>query len=392
MALFRYSAINQFGKTGSGYALSLSEEALAEKLKKHNSLLVQAQRIGWSRSLNLGHQEALFHEFAAMVNAGINLSEALGLIGLTESPYQSLVLRWKRGIESGKSLTQMTAASPEIDGRIVSKMVQVGESTGALGQNLQQLAAYFASLNQLKKRVISALLYPTIVLMVTIVAVVILTLYVIPMFLEMFQRYHLELPLITRFLIGATEFLRSYGLVIMALILASILVLRFRRLISRRWVYKILYRIPFLGNFLHHFMHLTLLRSLSNLLLSDIRVHDALTLLDGIYPDPSKSDALKLVAEKVVKGDSFSLSLKKTQLLPEKEIRIVQIGEDTGKLNEQIQYLAEMYENKVNFAISSFLALFEPMMIVGLSCMIGFVLVGLYLPLFDILSGTGLSR
>lgn len=392
MPFFRYQAMDGQGKLQSGFRFGTSEVALAESLRKHQLLLVESRRMVRSRKLRLGQQHALFHEFASLVRAGISIGEALCLMELSEGPFQKLVRNWRNGVESGKSLTQLCQNSPECDGRIVAKMIQVGESTGALGHSLQQLADYFDSLNQLRKRVVSALLYPCVVFFVTVIAVIILTVYVIPMFMDMFQRYKVTLPLITRALIATTQFFRDYGVLAIAAMLLLLISLKIRGFLSSRFLFWILYKIPFLGAFISDFMHLTMLRCFSNLLDSDIRVHDALILLNGIYADPARNQAIAQIAEKVVKGDSLSVALRQSAMFPSKEIRMIQVGEETGKLAGQIRYLTEMYEKRIDYALSSFLALFEPLMIVALSCMIGVVLVGLYLPLFDILSGSGLAR
>lgn len=385
--IYRYKAVNSQGKEIAGYAMAETVALLQEQLRERGRFLVSSSPLRPQARWSLAEREHIFYELGALISAGVTLADAMRILG-EETPKQGQeLLEWCAGIEAGKSLSKCAAESDKLDDPVIIKMLEVGEATGELALCLRQVAAFQSDLNNLRRKVISALIYPAIVVIVSLAAVLVLTFYVIPMFLDMFRRFEVELPLITNILLWFSDFIKDYGILTALGMLGLVIAARVTRLTSRPIFFRFLDSIPVLGHvlMLHH--NLYLLRNMANLLKADIRVHDGVHLLRGLFPDPRLNSRIDRAAEAIVKGDSLSAAFAEVDLLTRKDRTLLKIGEETGALAEQVSHLAGTYERRLNVALERFLALFEPVMIVCLALVIGFILVGLYLPLFNIIGG-----
>ena len=387
MPLFSFSAINASGREVSGWTHAADSATLQQRCQSKGWSLRSVRPLSWRQGLDLDKKCRLFSELGALLEADVALNDALDLLSLETAQEQGLLQTWKTGIQAGKSLSRCIRESNPNEDHLVLKMLEVGEASGELGTAARQIARYYEALSRIRSKVVTALMYPCLVLVVTIAAVAVLTLYVIPMFLTLFARYQLELPLATRILTATTDFFGSGGWLILPASAALLLFGRHRGWHRRPWFFQVIDRIPFLGPFLRTLRILNVTQSLANLLTAQVRIHEAVHLLVGLTPDPRLDRELTEVAERVLKGDALSAAMRGRNLLPERELRLVRIGEETGRLADQFHFLAEQYQNRLWRSLDRFTSLFEPLLIVFLSLVIGGILIALYVPLFDILSG-----
>ena len=375
------------GKQVGGFTVAADVSAIQKRLKKKHRILVASHSLALRGRWGAAKKASVFYELGSLVKAGVNLADALKILAREDPVDGVLCNRWRQGIQSGKSLSRCVAATPEVGNSMVVKMLEVGEATGEMALCLQQIATHYHDLDRLRRKVVSALIYPGIVVGVSIIAVVVLTFYVIPMFLEMFQRYKVTLPAVTQIMIALSDFLSQYGWIIPLL---ALLVWGSLKLFS--WhrhplFFKVLSRTPLVGRPLALFGNLSLLRNLANLLKADVRVHDSVALLEGLFRNPETNRKIATASQDVLKGQSLSMAFKERDLLSERDRTLMKIGEETGNLAQQVVYLAEHYERRLDLTLERFLSLFEPVLIIVLSLVIGFILVALYLPLFDMLGG-----
>ncbi|CAM2010853.1 type II secretion system F family protein [Acanthopleuribacter pedis] len=392
MPFLRYRALDQQGRTVSGYSLFRGEDALRATLRRRGRMLVTAESVGPGGGLGTLEKERLFDEIAALLEADLPLVEALRLVS-TEKPAERAVLQhWLTGIESGLPLSRCAAELRATNDPIIVKMLEVGEAAGALAAGVRQIARYYGVLNRIRTRVTSALMYPALVMVVTCVAVVVLTTYVIPMFLSMFARYQLSLPWMTLVLIAVSDFVVDWGwLVAVVTVLLGWVGVRVGWFRGAAW-YRFLDLLPVIGPFLKLLRLLTITQSLANLLRAEVRIHDAVALLAGLVRDPRVDAWLRQAARRVTKGEALSVVLADGGLFGARECALIRIGEASGDLASQFAFLAKQHENRLERLITRFTALFEPILIVFLALFIGFILTALYVPLFDILGGSGLRR
>ena len=392
MRIVFYRYLDPSGQSHSGIGVAAGIGNLKQRLLAKNRILLSAKTFPGKGTLSTAGREMLYRELASLASAGVSLGEALRLLAAENQLLAPWCTRWAQGLEAGKSLSQMAAASPEASSPLVVKMLQVGETTGDMSGSLTRIAEHLAALNRLRHKIVSALTYPAIVLGVSVIAVVVLTVYVIPMFLDMFRRYQVELPGITQALLGITGFLADFGWVLAGVMLVLWFLGRHRGWRQSPRFHRILGSIPWLGSTLGLHQNLVIMRNLANLLAADVRIHDSVAILYGLSRNPEYNRRIREVGIRINKGDALSVALRSGGLLPERDLVLIRIGEETGQLVAQTAHLASDYEQRLDRRFTRFLALFEPVLIVTLSGVIGFILIALYLPLFDMLGGGALSR
>jgi len=391
--LFRYTAVNRQGREETGLAFAPGLEDLRERLRGRGRFLVRGRPLRPARKWSLGERESVFYELGSLISAGVGLADALRLTAREADKTRSELENWSGRVEAGKALSRCVAESAAVADPMAEKMLEVGEATGEMALALRQTASFYADLNGLRRKLISALIYPTIVVAVSVVAMFVLTFYVIPMFLDMFSRYKVALPLVTRALLAFSDFLRDHGVLLAVGLVGLLLLARVTRLTRRPIFFRFLDRLPVLSRVMLLYRNLNLLRIMTNLLRADIRVHDSVDLLRNLFADPSVNGRIDRAADRILEGESLSVAFASADLLSQRDRTLLKIGEETGEIADQVAHLAADYERRLDQTLERFLALFEPLMIVGLSLMIGTILVGLYLPLFNILGdGTMTGR
>ncbi len=388
MPFIKYRAVDKHGSQKHGFTFAKSLDSLDEELKSKGIFPSKMDPLFSGGSWSLNQKQALFYELSSLVGSGVSLSDSLQIMGHEWLKEKGVLEKWHKNIHAGRQLSQCVGETTQVNSFIAEKMLEVGEQTGKLGGALQQLAHYFESLHKLKQKLISALIYPCIILTVSVIAILVLTLYVIPMFLSMFKRYHIELPGITKLLLAFTQFITDYVFFIALIIILMVTLIKVYHLFEKPYFFKLLKRIPIVGYFFMQYNKLTLLKTLANLLSSDIRVHEAISLLMGMFKDPQLNAQLSNVCEEITKGALLSDAFIRHNILSKRDLRLIQIGEETGNLSRQVSYLADYCERRLDQSMERIMSLFEPTMIILLSLVIGFVLVALYLPLFDILGGS----
>jgi len=389
LPLFRYKAVDLNGNPVSGFTFADGDLSLRQKLKSKNRFLVQSSAFTRAASLSLASKRDLFGELRTLLAAGVNLGEALHIMAVEDDRFGDLPALWKQGIEEGRSLSRCVAETPVAADPLVVKMLEVGEATGEMAGCLGQIETHYAGLCKLRDKLISAMIYPIIVLSVSAVAVLVLTFYVIPMFLDMFSRYKVQLPTVTQILLSLTDFLKNQGWLLLLAMVGGLVAFKMLGLANHPRTFQLMHFTPILGKTLTLFGNLNLLRNLANLLRADVRVHDAAHLLKGLFRNPELNRKIEGVGARINKGDALSEALREEGLLASRDLALIRIGEETGQLADQMEHLAKDYEQRLERTLERFLSLFEPVMIVALSGMIGFILVALYLPLFDMLGGGG---
>lgn len=391
MALLRCHVLDSTGRTHRRWLISKRGQDPAAACRQQNLVLLGT--LPWFRSgFGLEQTQALYHELGCMLKANVPLTEALHLLGQQPDTMGSLCRRWRDATASGQSLSQCMAGCEETAHPMALTMTRVGENSGQLGESLHFCAQYFAKMLHLRQKLISSLLYPALVVVVSIAALVILTFYVLPRFTHLFIRFDLELPFITRALLGATAFFSKFGWLFLAIGLILIVWGRRSKWHRHERVYALRNRLPIVGPIISEARWSVFCEALGILLKADVRIHEALGLLNNLFTDPNMNVRLGQTHQLVLNGRSLAEAFATTGILPDVDRKQLAIGESSGTLTEQVSHLAIRHQALLEKRAAHLLTLFEPMMILGISLFIGLVLIGLYLPLFELLGGAGIRR
>ncbi len=327
------------------------------------------------RRVTRDHLLALTRELATLLRAGLPLDRALEiLIGLADAPpVVSLLQGIRDDVRSGRSLSQALDARREVFGRFYVNIVRAGESGGALGVVLTRLSDTMERNKELRESVKSALIYPTILIFVAVLSVMVLLVWVVPQFEQTFAQAGKALPLPTMVVIFLGTGLREWWWALLALVVLTFWWLR-RRLarpaVRERWDRRLL-RMPLVGDVVTKVEVARFARTLSTLLANGVTLLTGISIVKETLGNSVLAGALDGVTARLREGRGFGVPLADTGLYPKLATQMILVGEESGRLEEMLTRVADVYDREVQMAVKRFLAVLEPALILSLAVLIG---------------------
>lgn len=340
---------------------------------------------------NAKHQHFVVYcrQFATLIRAGISIVDSTHILeAQTESKGLAKALKEvETEIRSGVAFSGAVKKHPKIFPAIFVNMVRAGEMTGNLDETLERLASYYEKQYNLKKKIQSTMAYP-IVLMVLIVAVVIfLMLSIVPNFTSMFEQFGGDLPPITKFVVMVSDWIQKLwwlGLIITAGITAAFLFLYRSNKEFNYSVHVALLKMPIFGGLLQKAAIARMTRTLSSLFASSVPILQALDIVEKVAGNPVVGRVVRESRNNLEKGSPLSDPLKKSWVFPPLVSQMTAIGEQTGSLDYMLAKIADFYEDEVERSVDSLKSLIEPLMIVTLATVVGFIVLSIMIPMFTI--------
>ncbi|HEV8256878.1 MAG TPA: type II secretion system F family protein [Casimicrobiaceae bacterium] len=392
MALYRYKAVNPAGDIAAGELDAANESEIVDRLRDQGLMPMQvvaaagdrsataaktAQKRSWfaARRVTRDHVLAFTRELATLLHAGLPLDRALEiLIGLATAPPVAVLLQTIRdSIRGGKSLSQAIDMHREVFSRFYVNIVRAGEAGGALGVVLSRLAETMERNKELRESIKAALIYPTILVCVAVASVMVLLVWVVPQFQQTFAQAGKALPLPTQVVIFVGTGLRRYWWLIALIVAAAVWLIR-RRLarpeVRFRWDRRLL-RLPLLGDLLAKVEVARLARTLATLLANGVTLLAGLSIVKDTMTNSVLASALDGVVTRLREGKGFGRPLIETGLYPRLATQMILVGEESGRLEEMLQRIADVYDREVQMAVRRFLAVLEPVLILSLAVLIG---------------------
>lgn len=332
-------------------------------------------------------------QFSVMLDAGLPLVQCLEILGEQEEnqKFQTIIQQVRSDVESGSSLADAMAKHPKAFDRLYVNMVAAGEAGGILDIILQRLATYIEKAVRLKNQVKSALIYPASVIVIAAFVVFIILWKVIPVFASLFAGLGSEMPFLTRVVIGASNFIGRFfipmGLVLGA---AVFMVMRWHKTHrGARVLDGLMLKIPVIGMLLRKVAVARFCRTLSTLTASGVPILDGLEITAKTSGNAIIEDAVMAVRKAVEEGKTISDPLRETKVFPPMVVQMINVGEQTGALDQMLSKIAEFYEDEVDTAVTGLMKLIEPIMITVLGAIIGTIVTAMYLPLYSFLKDIG---
>ena len=332
-------------------------------------------------------------QFAVLLEAGLPLLQSLEILSVEgQHPgLRSILLDVRSEVEAGAGLADAMKRRPRAFGDLYVNLVASGEASGALNTVMDRLATHIEKVAKLRSQVRSALTYPAAILTVAAAVVFLILWKVIPVFQHLFDDIGGDLPLLTRLVVGVSEFIGAYVLVLLALAAAGGFavnrLLRTRR--GRQAADRLLLRLPVVGKLLLRIVTGRTCRTLSILISSGIPILTALSIAADAAGNIAVSDALRKVHREVEQGRPINQSLRRTKIFPAMLCQIVYVGEQTGTLSPMLTRVADFYEEEVDNDVDSMMKLLEPALISILGIIIGAIVISMYLPMYSALSQIG---
>lgn len=398
MLSYTYKAKTDQGVLVSGDMLADRPDAVVHALKQKGYFPISVQREGRVAALlrsNAGlgarvstREKAIFtQQLATLLRAGVQLSIALKTLSKqTENKYlASIVRQLNEDIEQSSSLSAAMAKHRRVFSRVYSAIVAAAEESGTLVETLSVLSRQLKSQASISARIKGAMVYPLFLLVVSAAVVAVLTVFVIPKFIELFVNVNQALPLPTRILVGTTDFFRDswWVLALAAAALACAAALASREEHVRLSIDRLLLQLPMAGKLNRKLQLARFTRTLGSLLNGGVRIVTAVTTTRGTTSNRAFAQEIAHVEEALLRGATLAGGLGAQPSFSEITVNMVAVGEDSGTLSEMLLEVADMYDQECEAAISAMTGLLGPIMIVFLGGVIGFVVMAILLPIFE---------
>ncbi len=401
MPSFVWKGKNRFGAFQEGVLIADTRDAAVATLRRQNIQLASIRekgreiRILPKLPLRIGAKRvAIFtRQFSVMLDAGLPLVQCLEILGEQEEDrnFREIIQQVRTDVESGSSLADSMRKHPRAFNNLYVSMIAAGEAGGILDIILQRLATYIEKVVKLNAQVRSALVYPVTVIVIACGVVAIILWKVIPVFAQLFAGLGGELPFLTRMVVGASNLLARYFPIILALLaIIYFLVGRYHKTHrGRRVIDGMLLKIPAIGMLLRKIAVARFCRTLATLTSSGVPILDGLEITARTSGNAIVEDAIMAVRKSVEEGKTISGPLAETKVFPPMVVQMINVGEQTGALDQMLSKIADFYEEEVDTAVAGLMKLIEPLMIVILGGIIGTIVTAMYLPMYSILSKIG---
>ena len=396
MGAFEYTALDSSGKERTGILEGDTPRHIRQLLRERQLLPVSvsevAQKEAKRRSFSLARgvspgDLALFtRQLATLVRAGLPLEESLLAVSQqTEKPrIQSIILGVRARVMEGHTLADGFAEFPRVFPEIYRATVSAGEQAGHLDNVLERLADYTESREQIRQKILAAMLYPIVLTVMCFAIVSGLLVFVVPKVVAVFESNRAKLPLITRVLIGTSDFFRAYGLwLLIAAVIAAVLFARWlRNPLARRQFQRLQLRMPIIGKLTRGFNTARFTRTFSILSASSVPVLEALRIAGEVVTNLPMRDAVADAAARVREGAPIGRSLSISRLFPPMTIHLISSGESSGELDSMLERAAISQERELDGLLTAMVGLLGPLLIVLMGLFVMGIVFAMLLPIF----------
>lgn len=398
MPIFVWKGRTPTGGLTSGELTADNQAKVIEALRKRNIIVTSVKEKPREIKLPfLGGGKvkvkdlAIFtRQFSTMISAGLPLMQCLDIQSqqIEKEGFRKIVKMVMTDIEGGSTLADALRRHPATFSALYTNMVDAGEKGGILDNILARLATYLEKAEALNRKIKGAMIYPTIVISVAIIASAVLMIFVIPVFAAMFKEMNATLPLPTRITIMVSNALKSSILVIIAVIVAIVILIRvyYKTDNGQKTIDTLLLKMWIMGPLIQKSSISRFARTLGTLLASGVAILDALEITAKTAGNRVVQDAVMEARKSIGGGETISAPLRTMKVFPPMVTSMIAVGEATGGLDEMLTKIADFYDAEVDAAVENLTAALEPVIIVFLGIFIGGLVISMYLPIFTMAS------
>ncbi len=406
MPQFKYAGKSTQGGPQKGVIEAASAQAAAQALLSQNIVpltIVESKKRSaenegdgfditrlFQQKVGLDEMIIFSRQMYSLLKAGIPIIRAIK--GLSENAshkrFQEILKDIADQLEQGRSLSSSMAKYEKVFTRLTISVVVVGENTGKLDDVFLQLALYFEREQETRKRIKSALRYPTFVLIALAIAMFILNLFVVPVFTQMFERFDTELPIMTRVLIGTSNFFVNYWWLLIIVIVGGIFAVKqYVNSTNGRLKWdKFKLKLPVVGSIIERSLLSRYSRSFSMILRAGVPLTAGLSLTADAVDNAHMRKRIKEMRQGIEKGESLLRVSKNSELFSTLVLQMIAVGEETGRLEPLLEESADYYEREVDFDLKSLTAKIEPILIGFVAVMVLILALGIFTPMWNMMS------
>ncbi len=396
MKQFRYTIETKGGKKEKGSLYAASKDLAVQDLKKRGELILSVEELEARQNVFLSGPSLSFQDkllftshLSTMLGAGITITESLQII-LDQATRQGTRLMYEdliRRVNAGQTLSESLSYYPKLFSQIFINMIGVGEKSGSLVEVLGYLKTQLEKENELRQKVVAALVYPGVIVSMTLLMVFGITFFIMPKILDIFQSFDVTLPLPTRILIGFTHLITGQPLLffsVLGLFVGGSFLLMRSDFFQPIW-HRVVVHVPVFGRIWIGVNVARFCRSLNSLLKAGVSIDKALEITGSMFSDRSYRDLALEARKKVEQGASLEEALRgHERQIPILVIKMFAVGEKTGRLEETTEHLASLYEQSVDNITRNLSVLLEPLLLVFMGLLVGSVALAVILPIYQL--------
>lgn len=399
MSVYEYKAINSAGKKISGLIEAETAAQAKTKLRNSDTYPITVRESNKTHSTKSRNLNLLFNrirpdevhvftrQIATLINAGLPLITALNTIAnqSDNSSLQQVILNIKTSINEGQSFSDSLTGYPHLFSPVYINMIHAGETSGTLGLVLERLADFGESQQALNGKLKAALIYPAFMAVIGTAILVLLITYIVPNITQVFDDMNKVLPLPTQLLLGLSSILSQYWWLVLSLI--TVLIVLIKQLIKHESGKNIgdfiKLRFPIIGPVVHKIILARFSATLGSLVKSNVELISSLQIVKALVNNVHIAQVIDMSIEDIQKGASITKSLTNSPWFPPMLIQMLAVGEQSGSLAQMLDKAADAYEREVDTAVSGMTSLIEPIMISVMGVAVGFVVLSILLPIFE---------
>lgn len=402
MASYKYEVIEPDGAAKKGTLESSSMEAALAELKAGGSVVVSIARatalnkdmdIHVGKAVSVRELSVFCRQFESVLNSGVTVIDALNMLAeQTENKrFRGALEDVRDSVQKGETLKKAMGQHPEIFPNLLIQMIDAGETSGGLDKAFNRMGAQFEKDAHLKGLIVKSMIYPIILIVVIIVIVAIMMLKIVPTFTASFDQVGGSLPGITVFVMGVSDFFVHSWYIMLAVIAGIVIFLNALKHTETgaMFIGRVALKLPLIGKLKIKMASAQMTRTLATLMGSGIQLVDAIHLVTDMMSNAIVKQSLKKAEEEVVRGIPLSKPLADSEVFPPMVYHMIEIGEETGNMEEMLNKIAEYYDEEVEMATQSLLAAMEPLIIIVMAVIVVPIVLAIMMPMYSLYDNIG---
>jgi type IV pilus assembly protein PilC len=394
MPNFKYKAMNENGDRLQGTYTADSRDEVMDMISANNYYPLLVEEIQQGTTINLSIFDrvttkdiAIFcRQFYTMLDAGVSINSSLNILArqLPNKKLKEVLSKVEDNVKKGETLSESMKLQGKVFPDLLISMVETGEMSGNLDSVMLRMSTHFEKENKINNKIRGAMVYPAVLSVMAVGVVTILLTFVLPTFIDMFTQSGVELPMPTKILLGISGALSKHGLVILLIVILTVLGFRyyFKSDSGQLFISKFKLTFPIIKGLNQKIIVSRFTRTVSTMLSSGVSLVQALETVSQVVGNKIAQDKLLEIREELIKGEGLSKPIEESKIFPPMLASMIKIGEESGSLDDILNKTADFYDDEVETTIQTTTALIEPLLILIMGLVVGFIVISIMLPMF----------
>ena len=402
MAYFIYRSVDSKGKVIKGSLEAIDEAAALYSIKQKGliplEINVDNDFSHWLRKVNYNKVPVkdiaiLCRQFATILTAGVTVLSAIDMLRkqATNKVLRKAIDSAFEDLQKGRTLSQSLRASEGVFPELLVSMIEAGELSGTLDSTMGRMAVHYEKESWITQKVKAAMTYPMVLLSVSVLMIIFMVYFILPNFVTLIDTSNGEVPALTKAVMEITEFARTRWYIVIGAFIAAAAAFKYitARGNGRRTYHRILLRVPVLGKVIRRIVASKFTRTLGILLASGISLLSSLESVRNVVENAIAEEAISNALTAVKNGEGLAAPLEATPIFDTMVVKMIQIGEETGALDEMLIKTADFFDSEVEAGLTQLMLLIEPVMLILMGAIVGIIVIAMLLPMYSMLNNLG---